>query len=109
MTDSFSASIENSHFDKENNFMAQNALKQLWEECCAEADNLGRVEGVQKLEHHLKLFLGACNRTNASLTNSAINSLSNKAPSINQFGRNIPMTHGKYSGSAKRLFNTHHM
>ena len=70
-----------------------------------EADSLGQEEGVLKLEDHLKLFLGHCNRTNASIRNS---NLSPSMSATEKIGRNIPMTHGKYRGTAKRVFNTHH-
>ena len=73
LNDMFSDSIRISEFlspQKETQIMARISLKQLWEECCMEADNLGHEEGEIKIEDHLKLFLGYCNRTNASIRNS---------------------------------------
>ncbi len=73
LNDTFSDSIRNSDFlspQQEKHTMARISLKQLWEEYCTEVDNLGREEGLLKLEDHLKLFLGHCNRTNDSITNS---------------------------------------
>ena len=51
-----------------------------------EADSLGHEEGVLKLEDHLKLFLGHCNRTNASIRNSY---LSPSMSATEKIGRNI--------------------
>jgi hypothetical protein len=52
MNDLFSQSIMNSDFyspQKVGSVQARSSLKQLWEECCAEADEIG-PEGVRKLE-----------------------------------------------------------
>jgi hypothetical protein len=50
MNDLFSQSIMNSNFNstqKVGSVWARSSLKQLWEECCAEADEIG-PEGVQE-------------------------------------------------------------
>jgi hypothetical protein len=52
MNDLFSQSIRNSNFNspqKVGFVQARYSLKQLWEECCAEADEIG-PEGVKELE-----------------------------------------------------------
>jgi hypothetical protein len=52
MNDIFSQSIMNSNFNspqKVESVQARLSLKQLWEECCAEADEIG-PEGVKELE-----------------------------------------------------------
>jgi hypothetical protein len=52
MNDLFSQSIMNSNFNsshKVGSIWARSSLKQLWEECCAEADKIG-PEGVKELE-----------------------------------------------------------
>jgi hypothetical protein len=103
ISDIFSASISNADFDVENHSSSrlarESCLKQLWEESCSVADNLGTV-GVKELERHLVLFRKFCNESRSqSATTDAV-------------GRNIPMTQGKYSsgsGKAKRIKNTHHM
>ena len=59
MNDLFSQSIMNSDFNspqKVGSVWARSSLKQLWEECCAEADEIG-PEGVQELEDQLLSFL----------------------------------------------------
>ncbi len=56
--DLFSQSIMNSNFNspqKDGSVWARYSLKQLWEECCAEADEIG-PEGVKELENQLLLF-----------------------------------------------------
>jgi hypothetical protein len=60
ISDVFSTSIHNSDFRspmRENQVLARNALKQLIEECCTEANGLGRVDGLLRLEDNLQLFL----------------------------------------------------
>jgi hypothetical protein len=52
MNDLFSQSIMNSNFNspqKVGSVRARSSLKQLWEECCGEADEIG-PEGVKELE-----------------------------------------------------------
>jgi len=97
VSDIFIASISNAVFDMGDNSssrLAHESLKQLWEESCSVADNLGTV-GVKELERHLILFRKFCNERNQSTTVTE--------------GRNIPMTQAKYTGKAKRIKNTHHM
>jgi hypothetical protein len=97
ISDIFSASISNAEFENGDNSSprsARESLKQLWEESCSVADNLGTV-GVKELERHLILFRKYCNERNLSTTDTG--------------GRNIPMTQAKYTGKAKRIENTHHM
>ncbi len=97
ISDIFSASISNAEFEIGDNSsprLARESLKQLWEESCSVADNLGTV-GVKELERHLILFRKYCNERNQSTTDTG--------------GRNIPMTQAKYTGKAKRIKSTHHM
>ena len=96
VSDIFSASISNAEFavGDSSSRLARESLKQLWEESCSVADNLGTV-GVKELERHLILFRKYCNKRNQSTTDTE--------------GRNIPMTQGRYTGKAKRIKNTHHM
>jgi hypothetical protein len=96
VSDIFSASISNAEFaiGDSSSRLARESLKQLWEESCSVADNLGTI-GVKELERHLILFRQYCNERNQSTTDTE--------------GRNIPMTQGKYTGKAKRIKNTHHM
>jgi hypothetical protein len=87
ISDIFSASISNAEFEIQHNSssrLARESLKQLWEESCSVADNLGTI-GVQELERHLILFRKYCNERNQSTTDTG--------------GRNIPMTQGKYTGT----------
>lgn len=110
LNDTFSQSVSNCDFfsrKKERMIMSRVSLKQLWEECCTEADNRGRSEGQNLLEKHLQSFLAHCNGKNAIMST---NTHTDTCPlSENKKRRNIPMTHGKYQGRAKRVFNTHHM
>ena len=104
ISDVFSDSIHNSHFhspQRENRVLARNALKQLIEECCTKADGLGHVNGLLRLEDNLKLFLSQCSAIKSSKAKS-----SSGSKCVQQ---TVPMTHGKYQGSAKRIFNSHHM
>jgi hypothetical protein len=97
ISDIFSASISNAEFEiqhKSASRLAREYLKQLWEESCSVADNLGTI-GVKELERHLIMFRKYCNERNQSTTDI--------------WGRNIPMTQGKYTGKAKRIKNTHNM
>jgi hypothetical protein len=58
MNDLFSQSIMNSNFNspqKVGSVWARSSLKQLWEECCAEADEIG-PEDVKELEDRLLSF-----------------------------------------------------
>ena len=87
--------------------MARNALKQLIEECCAEADGLGRVDGILRLEDNLKLFLRECNAIKSSKATSS--SGSERLSGTEHVRQTVPMTHGKYQGLAKKIFNSHHM
>jgi hypothetical protein len=81
-------------------------LKQLWEECCAEADDIG-PDGVKELEERLLLFGGYCNQIKSS---AGINQLgSGKHSIMTPPRRNIPMTGAKYGGLVERVFNTHKM
>jgi hypothetical protein len=114
ISDFFSDSIHNSHFPSpqrenrlENRVLARNALKQLIEECCAEADGLGRVDGILWLEDNLKSFLRECNEIKSSKPTSS--SGKECLSGTEHVRQNVPMTHAKYQGSAKRIFNTHHM
>ena len=110
LNDTFSQSVSNCDFfsrQKERMIMSRVSLKQLWEECCTEADNRCCLEGQNLLEKHLQSFLAHCNGKNAIMST---NTHTDTCPlSENKKRRNIPMTHGKYQGRAKRVFNTHHM
>jgi hypothetical protein len=63
LNDMVSKSIMNYDFDnyEEHLIKARYSLKQLWEESCASADNIGD-EGVKKLEKQLLLFRQYCNQ-----------------------------------------------
>jgi hypothetical protein len=94
----FNESIINTDFSTSHNIITRDALKQLWEESCSEADNL-RVEATKELEKHLILFRQYCNgRKREILPTTKRNSQVN-----------ILMTQGRYTGRADRVFNTHHM
>ena len=97
LNDMFSKSIMNSDFDhdEEHSIKARYSLKQLWEESCVEADNIGD-EGVKELEKQLLLFRQYCNQKITSIT-------------VNEVGLNIPMTNGHYASTVTRVYNTHHM
>jgi hypothetical protein len=98
LIDLFSESIMNTDFFTSHNIITKDALKQLWEESCSEADNL-RVVATKQLEKHLILFRQYCNgRKREILTNTKENCQVN-----------IPMTQGGYTGRADKVFNTHHM
>jgi len=105
----FSNSIYNSDFHsplREKHVLARNSLKQLIEECCSEADGLGRVDGLLRLEDHLKLFLSQCSAMKSSKGKATSEGQDN---SIKRVRQTVPMTNGKYQGSANRIFNSHHM
>ena len=80
------------------NIQAQISLNQLWEETCAEADNIG-PDGVRELEKQLILFRQYCNEQNSLQVSTA----------TERSVKNIPMTHGIYKGNVERVFNTHNM
>jgi hypothetical protein len=63
INDIFSKSIMNRDFnshEKAGSVLARNSLKELWEECCAEADEIG-PDDVKELEERLLSFRGYCN------------------------------------------------
>jgi hypothetical protein len=78
----------------------------LWEECCAEADEIG-PEGVKELEDRLLSFWGYCNQMKVDEGNNQLGTGENSI--ITPLRRNFPMTRAKYGGSAERIFNTHNM
>ena len=107
LNDIFSDSIRNSDFHspmKDNQIMARQSLKQLYEECCTEADALGVVDGIRKLEDCLNSFLASCNTINAS---RKVGGQSQEQDLTKKTGDTVPMTHGKYNGLSRRIFNTH--
>jgi hypothetical protein len=108
--DVFSNLIYNSDFGSplsDKHVLARNSLKQLIEECCSKADRLGRVDGLLRLEDHLKLFLSQCSVIKSSKGKGS--SEGSQDNSIERVRQTVPMTNGKYQGSAKRIFNSHHM
>ena len=107
LDDTFSDSIQNSDFCsplKEDHVMARQSLKQLFGECCTEADALGVVDGFTKLEDCLNSFLAHCNKIRASTKDSE---QSQNQQLTKKTGDTVPMTHGKCKGSAQRILNTH--
>jgi hypothetical protein len=109
LNDLFNQSIMNSNFNspqKLGSVQARYSLKQLREECCAEADEIG-PECVKELGVRLLSFWGYCNQMKVDEGNTQLGTGKN---SINTpLRRNIPMTRAKYGGSAERIFNTHNM
>jgi len=106
INDLFSDSIQNCDFnlnDNSTHVTARLSLKQLWEEACADADNIG-PDGVSELEKHLILFRKNCNKQNSSKVNSTKGCTDTESS-----GKTIPMTRGVYKGNIDRVFNTHHM
>ncbi len=71
----------------------------MWEECCAEADEIG-PEGVKELENQLLLFQRYCNRMNLADGNNQLGRGENLMTASPR--RNIPMTHGKYGGVERK-------
>jgi hypothetical protein len=109
MNDIFSQSIMNSDFkshEKSGSVQARYSLKQLWEKCCAEVDDIG-PDGVKELEEILLSFRGYCNQIKSSAGSSQLGS--GKHSITTPPRRNIPMTGAKYGGSAERVFNTYNM
>ena len=78
--------------------LTRDKLKQPWEEACARADNLGD-DAVSELESALKKFAAFCN--DKSCEDMVIDD--------DHDGAIIPATGAKYTGSAHRIKNTHHM
>jgi hypothetical protein len=95
LEDMFSTSILNAEFypsEKRTQppLCARDSLKQMWEENCAHADNIG-LDAVKKLESTVNEFSNWCNEW--SIKNDL----------LVQHGKckNIPMTQGQYKGTAK--------
>jgi hypothetical protein len=103
VSDLFSNSIYNSDFRSP----LSDKQKQLIEECCSEVDGLGRVDDLLRLEDNLKLFLSQCSVIKSSKGKAS--SEGSQDDSIERVRQTVPMTNGKYQGSAKRIFNSHHM
>jgi hypothetical protein len=109
INDIFSKSIMNSDFnshEKAESVLARNSLKQLWEECCAEADEI-ELYGVKEIEERLLSFRGYCNKIKSSAGSNEVGN--NKHAFTTPPRRNISMTCAKYGGLAERVFNSHHM
>jgi hypothetical protein len=70
-------------------------LKQKIEDCCAVSDNIGN-NGTKQFGQVLDDFQEWCAQNTK-----------NKDGAVD--GKIIPMTKSKYQGTAKRVFNTHHM
>jgi hypothetical protein len=107
LNDLFSQSIMNSNFNSPQKFMsvwARYSLKQLWEEWCADADEIG-PEGVKELEDWLLSFRGYCNQIKVDEGNNQLGTGENSITT--SLRRIIPMTRAKYGGSAEKIFNTH--
>jgi hypothetical protein len=111
----FNYSIKNSNLNfpqREKRVMARNSLKQLFEECCAEADSKEPDVGVNELERLLKSYLTTCIRNAttpvSTLDRSPCTLGSAKSQQKHMVGRNVPMTHRRYNGKVHRVFNTHH-
>jgi hypothetical protein len=110
LSDVFSNSIYNCDFRSpmsDKHVLARNSLKQLIEECCSEANGLGCVDGLLRKEDNLKLFLSQCSVIKSSKRKTS--SEGSQDDSIERIRQTVPMTNGKYQGSAKRIFNSHHM
>ncbi len=109
LNDLFSQSIMNSNFNspqKVGSVWARYSLKQLWEECCAEADEI-EPECVSELEDRLLVFRGYCNQMNFADGNNQLGTGKNSMTTLPR--RNKSMTCGKYGGLAERIFNSHNM
>jgi hypothetical protein len=106
LDDLFSHSIMNSDFPLTHHVSTREALKQLWEESCSEADNLDNyaMNGNARLELESCLisFRQYCNQRKTSSDPTSTSSGKEKVRWI------IPMTQGKYAGKSDRVFNTHH-
>ena len=98
----FDVSISNSALPESarSGVRTRDALKQPWEEACDAADGIG-WEATRKLESMLDDFREWCNVTRS------VNEQGNSQGSGSR--RAIPMTQGKYTGTADRVYNTHHM
>jgi hypothetical protein len=70
----------------------------MWEVNCACAENIG-FDAVKKLESTMNEFSIWCREWP---TNNNVMLRDGKC-------KTIPMTQGRYEGTAKRIFNTHHM
>jgi hypothetical protein len=88
----------NCDFASSDSVRARYSLKQLWEESCSKADNIG-AEAVKEPEKHLILFRQYCNQRKKSIipTNKENHQV------------NIPLTQGRYAGQALIVFNTPHV
>ena len=106
LDDLFSHSIMNSDFPLTHHVSTREALKQLWEESCSEADNLDNyaMNGNARLELESCLisFRQYCNQRKTSSETTVTSSDKENVTRI------IPMTQGKYAGKSDRVFNTHH-
>ena len=112
----FSESIMNSDFNspkRDKRVMVRNSLKQLFEECCIEANSKEPDEGVNELERLLMSYLTTCNRNSTTTLVTMPERLSfspviANSPTNCKVGKNIPMSHGRYNGKVHRVFNIHH-
>jgi hypothetical protein len=93
INDLCSDSIQNCDFNLNENsthIIASLSLKQLWEEACADADNI-RPDGVSELEKHLILFRKYCNKQNSTKVDSTKGGTDTESS-----GKNIPCLQGQH-------------
>ena len=102
LEDIFSSSIFNADFDtkgkRTQQTRARDSFKQMWEENCAHADNIG-FDAVKKLESTMNEFSNWCTKW----------SMKKEVMLKDGKRKNIQMAQGRYEGTAKRIYNTHHM
>ena len=95
--DKFSESINDTVFPEltESRYNTREMLKQKIEDCCSAADEVG-ADGKKELGRVLDSFQQWCARKNNGNNDE-------------KDSKYVPMTKSNYKGTAKRVFNTHHM
>ena len=95
--DKFSESINDTVFPEltASRFNTREMLKQKIEDCCSAADKVG-ADGKKELGRVLDSFQQWC-------------ATKDDGNNDDKDSKYVPMTNSNYKGTAKRVFNTHHM
>ena len=100
--DQFSQSISDSVFEtmtESKQPRTRDSLKQMIEGACSDCDMIG-IADVNKFVRHFTELHAFCNERKSQLPKNKNESVENRI---------VPMTQDKYIGTAKHVFNMHHM
>ena len=86
----------------------RDTLKQLIESSCEMADEIG-PDATRELQSMLSGFGSWCNERRASEEGATTTDTIRESDDNRKKRKHVPMTTGKYTGTAKRIYNTYNM